>query len=240
MLYLVSTTINILTRIRKHKDNCQAFESYKEIKQSLSMKCNTFILTSICFQHVSSGSIQNVDFVIERSVWLQGRSEEIESIISLLLGESIPYKGRMYINNQEVTKNLSIELYQHIILLEKESIIIGQTIRKYLLYNLLAESQMLLLLQLFSLETIIVCLDTPINELTLTVEQKQLLSMIRVILLKPEVLIINNGLSDVESKVIEKVIIYMKTYLVDTIVIFIDNSNRQINIDYPRIIVDNK
>lgn len=230
----IKTVANIYRVIQTTKDTKQTFESYKELQiQPILLAPPLRSINSIYLHQICSRSLKYFDLQINRSMCLQGKQEEIDTIFNSIIGK-LTYKGSVYINKQIMTGELLPRIQEKVIVLENQPVFLEESVSYHLLGNRIAKKQALLLLNAFRMESIAakldVLLDTQGNPLNL--EQKQMVMLIRAILLKPDVLLINNGLSAIDMFCYERILIYLQTCLPKTIVVMFDSLTRKVPTQY--------
>lgn len=240
IFYQIQTTWKIFCVVQNRQECNHLFTIYKEI---LEYKKTVVVvklpITSVRFVHVRGNKLDFLSLDIEQSLALQGGQKEIQEIISLVMGDYLPYQGKIYFNDQIATKELFLTIQKRIILLTEHPVFFEGSIRSHLINSPLLEHEMSALLQIFKMEEIASRLDEMLypHSKSLTLAQRQLMRIIRAVLLKPDILILQEALSAVELFVYDKVILYLQTCLTNTIVIIVDSLHRKLPLYYQKIIV---
>ena len=236
----VKTVINIYKVLQRCKATKQTFEAYKELPlRPILQEPPLATITSIFLHQIHSTSVKYLDLKITNSIQIQGKQEEIENIFNIIIGRQLTYRGCVYINKQIIARELLPNMQDKVVVLEKHSLFLEESVSFHLLDNRHLQKQALLLLHTFHMEDIIaqanVLLDSYGNPLSL--EQKQMVMLVRAILIKPDVILINNGLSAIDSYRYEKILTYLQTCLPDTIVVVFDCLGRKAPLKYDKVIV---
>lgn len=235
----IKTVANIYRVIQTTKDTKQTFESYKELQiQPILQAPRLRSINSIYLHQICSRSLKYFDLQINHSMFIQGKQEEIDTIFNSIIGK-LTYRGSVYINKQIMTGELIPRIQEKVIVLENQPVFLEESVSYHLLGNRIAKKRALFLLNTFRMENIAanldVLLDTQGNPLNL--EQKQMVMLIRAILLKPDVILINNGLSSIDMFRYERILIYLQTCLPKTIVVLFDCLTRKVPTQYQNIVI---
>lgn len=240
LLFIIQlkTVANIIRVIQMSKGTKHIFEGYKELQtQPMLQTLPLSAITDINLHHIRSISLKYFDLQINHSMCIQGKQEEIENIFNIIIGKQLTYQGSVYVNNKLLTPELILSIQNKVIVLEKKPLFLEESVSYHLFENALVKRQALFLLNTFHMEDIAanleVVLDNQGNPLTL--EQKQIVMLIRAILLKPNVILLNNGLSAIDTFRYERILVYLQTCLPNTIVVIFDCFKRKVPSLYQKV-----
>lgn len=184
--------------------------------------------------------IEHLDLVINKSLWLQGDTGVGKStLLKLLMKQDELIKGKILINGVSLTEIDSNSLYQKVIYLDKEPFFYQESLR----FNLLMQKndQQLLesLLKEFEMTDFLDCLEMMIevDGRPLSSGQRQIMMIIRALLFKPEVLILDEALSNVDDHKMYKILNYLHNYRKEIIVVIVAHQTKLVNQFYDCAII---
>lgn len=225
-------------------------ERYKEIipdrkERKLKIKGK---VKEIKFDHItysygySEPIIDHLDLVIKDSLWLKGETGTGKStLLKLLMNHDDLIKGSILVNGISLTKISPNSLYRKIIYLDKEPIFYQESLQ----FNLLLKSDKFNLLEKLLKEFE---MDKFINQLEMIIDvdgkplssgQCQIMMIIRALLLKPDVLILDEALSNVDDHKMEKILNYLYNYRKEIIVIIVAHQTRLVNRFFDYAVIKN-
>lgn len=230
--YLIEPLFNFIALVFERDEVKILYERYKEVipdKSERKLKIKGRI-REIKFDHITYSYgykepiIEHLDLVINSSLWLKGDTGAGKStLLKLLMKHDDLIKGNILINGVSLTRIDSSSLYRKIIYIDKEPIFYQESLK----FNLLLKNnnQRLLekLLKEFELENFIDKLEMmiEIDGKPLSSGQRQIMMIIRALLLKPEVLILDEALSNVDDHKMYKILNYINNYRKEIIVVIV-------------------
>ncbi|MCB6707192.1 ATP-binding cassette domain-containing protein [[Clostridium] saccharogumia] len=230
--YLIEPLFNVIAFIIEKDEIMILYERYKEIvpdKKERKLKIKGKI-KEIKFDHItysygySKPIIDHLDLVIKDSIWLKGNTGAGKStLLRLLMKHDDLIKGRILINGIPLVNIDPNSLYQKIIYLDKEPIFYQESLR----FNLLLKSKKNYLLEELLREFAV---DQFIDQLEMTIDvegrplssgQQQIMMIIRALILNPDVLVLDEALSNVDDYRVEKILNYLRNCRKEIIVIIV-------------------
>ena len=165
------------------------------------------------------------------------------TLLRLFNGMEIPKKGEILYKKNPIPNDKKLSLLRkNVILIDQSPFITGPFVKNFFYYiknfsvykNIkINEEEILQMLKMFSLSYI--SLDRKVD--TLSISEKQRLALIRAILLKPEILLLDEPTSSLDKKITEIVIEnILKKNIVETIIsvshniLWIKNCNKEIEL----------
>ena len=246
--YLIEPLFNFIALVFEKDEVKILYERYKEVipdKSERKLKIKGRI-REIKFDHITYSYgykepiIEHLDLVINSSLWLKGDTGAGKStLLKLLMKHDDLIKGNILINGVSLTRIDSSSLYRKIIYIDKEPIFYQES----LMFNLLLKNnnQRLLekLLREFELENFIDKLEMmiEIDGKPLSSGQRQIMMIIRALLLKPEVLILDEALSNVDDHKMYKILNYINNYRKEIIVVIVAHQTKLVNQFYDCAII---
>lgn len=248
--YLIEPLFNLIALIFEKDEVKILYERYKEIVPDKSERKSKIKgrIKEIKFDHITYSYgykepiIEHLDLVINDSLWLKGDTGAGKStLLRLLMKHDDLIKGNILINGVSLTKIDSSSLYRKIIYIDKEPIFYQESLK----FNLLLKSNNQRLLEKLLKEFE---LDDFINKLEMMIEvdgkplssgQRQIMMIIRALLLKPEVLILDEALSNVDDHKMYKILNYINNYRKEIIVVIVAQQTKLVNQFYDCAIIKN-
>lgn len=246
--YLIEPLFNFIALVFERDEVKILYERYKEVipdKSERKLKIKGRI-REIKFDHITYSYgykepiIEHLDLVINSSLWLKGDTGAGKStLLKLLMKHDDLIKGNILINGVSLTRIDSSSLYRKIIYIDKEPIFYQESLK----FNLLLKNnnQRLLekLLREFELENFIDKLEMmiEIDGKPLSSGQRQIMMIIRALLLKPEVLILDEALSNVDDHKMYKILNYINNYRKEIIVVIVAHQTKLVNQFYDCAII---
>lgn len=236
------TTSSIILTLRSQRKHENDYETYKVMFLSLESKDKLKgFINLLQFHNVSTKKLQYVNITIKGTMFLKGDFSDVQHIFSLLIGEARPVKGSIYVNHPSLPIHKFSNIQQKIIRLQEEPTFLKEESIAYHLGNHpLLESEILLLMQIFKMEYIQEYKNAPISSLKqpLTLKEKQLIVFIRAIVLKPDILLIENALSAVDKETYDKIILFLKTNYPSVILVIYDSQYRRLPLFYQGLVIN--
>ncbi len=246
--YLIEPLFNFIALVFEKDEVKILYERYKEVipdKSERKLKIKGRI-REIKFDHITYSYgykepiIEHLDLVINSSLWLKGDTGAGKStLLKLLMKHDDLIKGNILINGVSLTRIDSSSLYRKIIYIDKEPIFYQESLK----FNLLLKNnnQRLLekLLREFELENFIDKLEMmiEIDGKPLSSGQRQIMMIIRALLLNPEVLILDEALSNVDDHKMYKILNYINNYRKEIIVVIVAHQTKLVNQFYDCAII---
>ena len=246
--YLIEPLFNVIAFIIEKDEIMILYERYKEIvpdKKERKLKIKGKI-KEIKFDHItysygySKPIIDHLDLVIKDSIWLKGNTGAGKStLLRLLMKHDDLIKGRILINGIPLVNIDPNSLYQKIIYLDKEPIFYQESLR----FNLLLKSKKNYLLEELLREFAV---DQFIDQLEMTIDvegrplssgQQQIMMIIRALILNPDVLVLDEALSNVDDYRVEKILNYLRNCRKEIIVIIVAHQTKLVNQFYDCVII---
>lgn len=248
--YMIEPLFNLIAFVIEKDEVLVLYERYKEIipdKKEKKIKLKKRI-KEIKFDHISYSYgyskpvIEHLDLIIDKSICIQGSTGAGKStLLKLLMKYDELLKGNIYINGINLKDIDANSLYQKIIYLNKEPVFYHESLRFNLLLNGKDEFLMKELLQEFELYEYIRRLDLPIDVdgQPLSSGQGQIMMLIRAILKKPEVLVLDEAMCNVDEDKVKKILMYIEHHLPEMIVIIVAHQTKIVNELYDCVIIRN-
>lgn len=248
--YLIDPLLRIVTLCVEKEEMILIFERYKDllpdkkVKKKKISKINSITLDHISYSYGYSKPVfEYLDLRIEHSIWLQGSIGSGKStLLQLLMGYDAVLEGQILINDINIQDIDLDSLYQRMIYLHKQPTFFNESLR----FNILGanqhyETKMLELMELFGVQQLTTRLEEVLDKEGgfLSSGQQQIVGLIKAIIKKPDVLIIDEGLSNIDEKIARKIIVYITTILTDTIVILVSHQTNIVNVKYDCVIIEN-
>ena len=246
--YLIEPLFNIIAFIIEKDEIMILYERYKEIvpdKKERKLKIKGKI-KEIKFDHItysygySKPIIDHLDLVIKDSIWLKGNTGAGKStLLRLLMKHDDLIKGQILINGIPLVNIDPNSLYQKIIYLDKEPIFYQESLR----FNLLLKSKKNYLLEELLREFAV---DQFIDQLEMIIDvegrplssgQQQIMMIIRALILNPDVLVLDEALSNVDDYRVEKILNYLRNCRKEIIVIIVAHQTKLVNQFYDCVII---
>ena len=246
--YLIEPLFNVIAFIIEKDEIMILYERYKEIvpdKKERKLKIKGKI-KEIKFDHItysygySKPIIDHLDLVIKDSIWLKGNTGAGKStLLRLLMKHDDLIKGQILINGIPLVNIDSNSLYQKIIYLDKEPIFYQESLR----FNLLLKSKKNYLLEELLREFAV---DQFIDQLEMIIDvegrplssgQQQIMMIIRALILNPDVLVLDEALSNVDDYRVEKILNYLRNCRKKIIVIIVAHQTKLVNQFYDCVII---
>lgn len=212
----------------------QRYQSFLPNKKIKKKRINE--IKTISFEHVSYGYgyginvLEDITFLMDKSIVLQGEIGSGKStFLQLMMGFDTPTKGEVYINGYPIRDcDLSV-LYQKMIYLDKNPILFNESLRyNLLLDNEVLEKEMIDFLIQFKLEELIKRLDDIVtNERCfLSSGQQQIILIIRALLKKPYVLLLDEALCNVDVERLDLIYDYIFNYENKMLVVLVTHQTK--------------
>lgn len=246
--YLFEPLFNLISFVVEKDEIMLIYERYKEIipvKEKRKMKIKDKI-TEIKFDHITYSYgyckpiIEHLDLVINHSIWLKGDTGAGKStLLGLLMKHDDLIKGEILINGVSINQFDLNSLYRKIIYLDKEPFFYQESLRFNLLLNRQNEQLLYELLKEFEMEQFIDQLEKVIDVdgKPLSSGQRQIMMIIRALLLNPDVLILDEALSNVDDDKMSKILNYLNLYRSEIIVIIVAHQTKIVNQFYDCVII---
>lgn len=245
--YTVDPLMKVSAFIVMHGELKIIFERYKEmlpenrVKKKRIKKIESIELKHISFSYGYQRPIlQHMQLVINDCLCLQGKTGCGKStLLKIIMGQYQPIKGEVLVNNynlQEIDLN---SYYQRIKYLDKNPIFYNESLRiNLLLDNDLLENEMIYLLKYFKLDDLIMNLDIRLDETGgfLSSGQSQLIMIIRALLTKPDVLILDEAFSNVDKEKVELLLAYLSEQ--EMIVLIVSHQINMVNSYFDCVIIE--
>lgn len=247
--YLTEPLFNVISFIIEKDEVLILYERYKEIMPSKKKRKVRFKgrIKEIKFDHITYSYgynkpiIEHLDLVINKSLWLKGETGAGKStLLKLLVKRDDLLKGEILINEIPLSKIDENSLYRKIIYLDKEPIFYHETLRFNLLLDNDNENKLDELLSEFGLFDYLERLEMMIDQdgQPLSSGQRQIMMLIRALLLKPEVLILDEALSNVDDQKAKMILNYLNS-CEEMIVIIVAHQTKLVNEFYDCAIIRN-
>ena len=238
--YMIEPLFNVIGFVIEKDEVLILYERYKEIIPSRKSKLRKLKgpIKEIKFDHISYSYgyskpiIEHLDLVINQSLWLKGDTGAGKStLLTLLLKYDDLLKGNIYLNGINIKEIDPNSLYQKIIYLNKEPLFYHESLRFNLNLNRRDESEMIALLQAFDLTYYLDRLDLvlEIDGQPLSSGQGQIMMIIRAILKRPEVLILDEALCNVDDVKAKIILNYLHQHFPNLMVIIVAHQTKLVN-----------
>lgn len=246
--YAIDPLLHMIALLIEKEEIHLVFERYKDILPAKKKKLKKIKkITSITLEQVtysygySKPIFEHLDLTITKSMWLQGETGSGKStLLQLMMGYDEVVKGEIRINDRDIKEIDRQSLYQRMFYVHKQPVFFNETLR----FNLVGvdrskEHRLLELLQLFSVEQLSNHLDETISKDGgfLSSGQQQIVMIIRAILKNPDVLILDEALSNIDEHRARKILLYIENCLKGTIVILVNHQTNVVNVKYDCVIM---
>lgn len=246
--YLFEPLFNVLGFLVEKDEIMIVFERYKEIipvKKEKKMLIKGRI-KEIKFDHITYSYgytkpvLEHLDLTINHSLWLKGDTGAGKStLLKLLMKHDDLVKGDILINGISIDKIDLNSLYRKIIYLDKEPIFYQESLRFNMLLKGKNEKMMNDLLKEFMILELEKRLDIlmEVDGRPLSSGQRQIVMLIRALLLKPEVLILDEALSNVDDEKMLRILNYLYQQRQEIIVVIVAHQTKLVNQFYDCVII---
>lgn len=246
--YMMEPLFNLISFVIEKDEILILFERYKEIIPGYHSKKIRLSqpIKEIKFDHISYSYgyskpiIEHLDWTIDKSLWLKGDTGAGKStILKLLMKYDDLLKGHIYINGIDLEKIELNSLYQRIIYLDKKPVFYHESLRFNLLLNQQDDTELISLLKLLELEHLINRLEmiVEIDGTPLSSGQGQIMMLLRAIIRKPDVLILDEAMCNIDETKANIILDYLGTHLPETIVIIVTHQTKLVNEQYDCVIM---
>lgn len=247
--YMIEPLFNIISFVLEKDEVLILFERYRELLPEKKTKKMYFKgpIKQIKFDHISYSYgyskpiIEHLDLTITKSIWLKGDTGAGKStLLKLLMNYDQLLKGKILINGIDLQKIDVNSLYQKMIYLDKEPIFYRESLRFNLLLNRHNEKMMNFLLKEFKMEEFINKLDMVISDdgHPLSSGQAQIMMLIRSLLKRPQVLILDEALCNVDETRLMLIMEYLKHLDGKLIVIIVAHQTKLMNELFDYVIIE--
>ena len=245
--YMIDPLMKFSLFIAMHDELKIIFERYKEmIPEKKERKRRIKKIKSIELRHVSFSYgytrpfFDHLQLKIDHSLWIKGKTGSGKStLLKIIIGQYEPSKGDIYINNYRLQDIDFNSYYQHIKYLDKTPVFYKETLRTNLIFDRQElEEEMKELLYYFKMETFISALDLYLDEAGgfLSSGQAQLMMIIRALLFKPDVLILDEAFSNIDQERLELLMDYLKKQ--EMIILVVSHQINMMNCFPDYVIID--
>lgn len=245
--YMIDPLMKFSLFIAMHDELKIIFERYKEmIPEKKERKRRIKKIKSIELRHVSFSYgytrpfFDHLQLKIDHSLWIKGKTGSGKStLLKIIMGQYEPSKGDIYINNYRLQDIDFNSYYQHIKYLDKTPVFYKETLRTNLIFDRQElEEEMKELLYYFKMETFISALDLYLDEAGgfLSSGQAQLMMIIRALLFKPDVLILDEAFSNIDQERLELLMDYLKKQ--EMIILVVSHQINMMNCFPDYVIID--
>ena len=245
--YMINPLMKISVFIAMHDELQIIFERYKEmIPEKKERKRRIKKIKNIELRHVSFSYgytrpfFEHLQLKIDHSLWIKGKTGSGKStLLKIIMGQYEPSKGDIYINNYRLQDIDFNSYYQHIKYLDKTPVFYKETLRTNLIFDRQElEEEMKELLYYFKMETFISALDLYLDEAGgfLSSGQAQLMMIIRALLFKPDVLILDEAFSNIDQERLELLMDYLKKQ--EMIILVVSHQINMMNCQFDCVIID--
>lgn len=245
--YMINPLMKISVFIAMHDELQIIFERYKEmLPEKRERKKKIKKIKSIELKHVSFSYgytrplFDHFQLKIERSLFIQGKTGSGKStLLKLIMNQLQPTKGEIVINGinlQELDLN---SYYSHIKYLNKTPVFYKESLRTNMIFDrLFLEDKMIELLHYFMLDDLANGLDLKLDEQGgfLSSGQGQLVMIIRALLSKPDILILDEAFSNIDQERLQLLINYLNFQKI--IVIIVSHQINMMNCQFDCVIID--
>lgn len=238
--YMIEPLFNVISFVLEKEEVMILYERYKELipnKKGKMIKLKEQI-REIKFDHITYSYgyrkpiIEHLDLIINKSLWLKGDTGAGKStLLKLLMKYDDLLKGHIYLNGIDLAMIDTNSLYQKIIYLDRKPIFYHESLRFNLILNRYDEQVMKTLLQLFGVGELVSQLDLiiEIDGQPLSSGQAQIVMLIRAILKKPDVLILDEAFCNIDDNKAKKILDYINNNLSEMIVIMVTHQTKLVN-----------
>ena len=245
--YMVDPLMKLSLFIAMHDELMIIFERYKEmIPEKIERKKKIKRIKSIELKHVSFSYgytrplFEHLDLKINHSLLVAGSTGSGKStLLKIMMAQLQPIKGDVYINDIPLKEIDLNSYYSHIKYLNKTPVFYKETLKTNLIFDrMYLENQMLELLHYFLLDDLINGLDLKIDEQGgfLSSGQGQLVMIIRALLTKPDVLILDEAFSNIDQERLQLLIDYLSKQ--NMMVIIVSHQINMVNCNFDCVIID--
>ena len=245
--YMINPLMKISVFIAMHDELQIIFERYKEmLPEKRDRKKKIKKIKSIELKHVSFSYgytrpfFDHLQLKIDHSLWIKGKTGSGKStLLKIIIGQYEPSKGDIYINNYRLQELDLNSYYSHIKYLNKTPVFYKESLRTNMIFDrLFLEDKMIELLHYFMLDDLVNGLDLKLDEQGgfLSSGQAQLMMIIRALLFKPDVLILDEAFSNIDQERLQLLINYLNFQKI--IVIIVSHQINMMNCQFDCVIID--
>lgn len=246
--YLIDPLMNIVLVTIEREEVKIIFERYKDIlperkkKKKKIHRINSITLHDVSYSYgYSLPILEHLDLTINTSIYLQGDNGSGKTtLLHLLMGYDKVSHGEICINGMNINEIDLSSLYHRMYYIAKQSVFFHESLKFNILQgHIERENIMLELLHLFSVSELIPRLEEKIDKDGgfLSSGQQQIVMLIRAILCKPDVLILDEALANIDNRRVKKILLYLQTRLEKTIVILVNHQTNIVNVKYECVII---
>lgn len=246
--YLIDPLMNIVLVAIEKEEIKIIFERYKDILPDKKVrkkkigKIHSITLHDVGYSYgYSLPIIEHLHLTINKSLYLQGDNGSGKTtLLHLIMGYDKVSQGEICINGININDIDLSSLYHRMYYVSKQPVFFQESLK----FNIIQghqekETMMLELLHLFSVSELISRLEEKLDKEGgfLSSGQQQIVMLIRAILCKPDVLILDEALSNMDYHRVKKILLYLETRLEKTIVILVNHQTNIVNVKYECVII---
>lgn len=226
---LIKDIYSALSSINNNKESYDQIRNYLE-NQSIIFEENNFNFnnfSSISYENLSiyrdsKKIIDNFSLIIKKNetLGIHGKSGVGKTSIALAISALIDADyGNIFIDKLQVDKRYFISLRHKFIYLSENPFLISATLKDNLFIKNIDFDEVTKILNIMSLENLHLDYLIDVDRGNLSYGQKQKISILRSILHKPSVLILDEALNGIDLKSIERILDYIKNTDITLIII---------------------
>lgn len=239
----VKPIMNIVIYFNQYKQTRFIYEKFKGfIKQKVGNKVEvqekvkTITLDNVGYLYgFKKVLFEHLDYTFDKNILIQGYvGSGKSSLLKLLMGIDCHYEGDIYYNQQELRTIERASLYKHIGYECETPLFLERTLYE----NFLCEDKDLIkrYLHLFKQSQLIDLFDVELNEngYPLSLGQRQIVALIRLLVQKYDVYILDEALSHVDVRLAKRIIQYLLDQVHDAFFIIVSHQIKRVkkNCDY--------
>lgn len=245
--YCIQPVLNMVALASQYKQVSLIYDKYKNFEVDLEKsKCTLDQpITSIRYDDVTYAYgyqlpvLEHIDLNIQHHLWIKGITGSGKTtLLKLLLAEDLAYQGDIYINDLELRQIDLASLYEHIGYLNETPTFLHMTLQDNFLCQ--DEKKIQFYLKTFGQESLNDMMHIVLSEngYPLSLGQKQVVALIRMLCRDWDVLILDEAFSHMDTRLANKILRYLMKNDEGKIYIMINHQTKIVNKNMECVIIE--